>query len=354
MSEQIQNLRVGIVGAGANTRARHIPGLQSISGVQVAAVCNRSRSSSEAVAAEFGIPKVVDHWSDLVGDPEIDAIVIGTWPYMHCPVTIAALESGQHVLTEARMAMDAAEARRMLAAARRRPDLIAQVVPSPMTLAVDATVRRLIAEGFPGDILVVEHRQRGDFLDRDAPLHWRHDADLSGTNVLMLGIYYESIMRWVGEATRVVAMGKTFARMRRDANGVLRSVRVPEHVDVVAELACGAQLHMQQSAVAALAEGEGTYLFGSEGVLRVVDDRLFGARRGESELVEIVPPDAERGGWRVEEEFIAAIRGEEQITRTTFEDGVKYMEFTEAVSRSMASGRAIALPLLEDTQGGRR
>jgi len=47
----------------------------------------------------------------------------------------------------------------------------------------------------------------------------------------------------------------------------------------------------------------------------------------------------------VEEEFIGAIRGQETIQRTTFEDGFKYMEATEAVARSIASGQAVSLPL---------
>ncbi|MBN1342185.1 MAG: hypothetical protein JXQ73_05875 [Phycisphaerae bacterium] len=41
-----------------------------------------------------------------------------------------------------------------------------------------------------------------------------------------------------------------------------------------------------------------------------------------------------------------AIRGNSAVTHTTFEDGVKYMEFTEAVARSIATGQAIPLPLL--------
>ena len=50
------------------------------------------------------------------------------------------------------------------------------------------------------------------------------------------------------------------------------------------------------------------------------------------------------GTWRVEEEFINAIRGIEQITHTSFQDGVRYMEFTEAVTRSAQSGEKINLP----------
>lgn len=338
-------IRIGIIGAGANTRDRHIPGLQAIEGVEIVGVCNRSRESSEAVGRKFGISKMYEHWQLLIDDPDIDAVVIGTWPYLHCRASLAALDSGKHVLTEARMAMNASEAHAMLEAAQERPDLIAQVVPSPMTLRVDRTVNRLLAEGYVGELLVVDHRQRGDFLDRDGTLHWRQNMDLSGLNIMTMGIYYEAFMRWVGEATRVSATGKTFVKKRRDENGRLAAVRVPEHVDVVADLACGAQLHLQQSAVTALVEGDGTYLFGSDGVLRVVDDRLYGARRGDSALEEISIPDEEASGWRVEEEFIAAIRGEEPVTHTTFEDGVKYMEFTEAVAQSIATGETVALPL---------
>ena len=47
----------------------------------------------------------------------------------------------------------------------------------------------------------------------------------------------------------------------------------------------------------------------------------------------------------MEEEFINAIRGEEQVTHTPFDIGVQYMEFTEAVTRSSQTGEAISLPL---------
>ena len=69
--------------------------------------------------------------------------------------------------------------------------------------------------------------------------------------------------------------------------------------------------------------------------------RLSGGRRGDKELREIPIPAERRIGWRVEEEFVNAIRGLEKITRTTFDDGVRYMEFTEAVAGSAASGQGV-------------
>ncbi len=302
-------IRVGIVGAGANTTSKHIPGLQAIEGVQVVSVCNRSRASSERVAREFGIPTVYDNWLELVNAPDTNAIVIGTWPYMHCRVTLAALAADKHVMCEARMAMNAAEAHRMRDAARAKPYLVTQIVPSPMTLRVDRTIQRLLAEGYLGDVLAVEVRAGGTVLDPDAPLHWRHDFDLSGFNTMSMGIWYEAVMRWVGEATRVTAMGKTYVKMHKAANGRLKAVRIPEHIDVVADMACGAQLHMQISSVTGLAGGPEVFLFGSQGTLRFADNHLFGGHKGDSQLQEIPIPPEEAGGWRVEEEFVNAIRG---------------------------------------------
>src|SRR5438105_2144590 len=119
-------VRIGIIGAGANTRSRHIPGFRAIAGVEIVGVINRTGESSARAAAELGIPKTYPQWQAVIDDPQVDAICIGTWPDMHCEITCAALEAGKHVLTEARMARNASEARRMNAAALAHPGIVAQ------------------------------------------------------------------------------------------------------------------------------------------------------------------------------------------------------------------------------------
>lgn len=333
MSEQ--PIRVGIIGAGANTRTRHIPGLQAIDGVQIMGVSNRTPESSQQVADEFGLPAIYENWWDVTDAGDLDAVVIGTWPYMHHPATVRALEAGKHVMVEARMAMNLTEARDMLAAAQANPHLVAQIVPSPMTLGVDKTIQRLLAEGYLGDVLAVEIRAGNSFMDPDAPLHWRQNIDLSGLNIMSMGIWYEALMRWVGEATEIVALGKTFTPMRPDSDGVLRAVHIPDHLDVTGNLACCAQLRLTISSVTGLAGPDMATLYGSTGTLRFTGGKLYGGQSGDEALqpVNIRPED--EGGWRVEEEFINAIRGQETITHTDFATGVKYMAFTEAVTRSM-------------------
>jgi predicted dehydrogenase len=124
-------LRIGLIGAGANTRSQHIPGLRRSPDVEIVGVANRSLASGQRIADEFGIPRVFESVEALCASPDIDAVNIGTWPYKHREYTIMALEAGKHVLCEARMAMDLAEAEDMLAASERNPGLVAQLVPAP-------------------------------------------------------------------------------------------------------------------------------------------------------------------------------------------------------------------------------
>src|SRR6266545_119294 len=186
-------IRVGFVGAGANTRKHHIPKLKAQGGVELVAVANRSKESGERVAKEFGIARVHDDWRQVVEAKDVDAVCIGTWPYMHRELTVAALAAGKHVLCEARMAMNAAEGRQMLEASRKAPQLVAQLVPAPHTLEVDSTVKRLLAEGYAGQVHAVEVQatQQARFADLGEAMHWRQDVRLSGNNVMNMGIWYE-------------------------------------------------------------------------------------------------------------------------------------------------------------------
>ena len=338
-------IRVGFVGAGGNTRLHHIPKLKAQPGIELVVVANRSTESGERVAKEFGIARVAGDWREVVNAPDVDAVCIGTWPYTHCEMTLAALDAGKHVLCEARMAMNAAEGRRMLEASRKKPNLVTQLVPGPPTLELDPTVKRLVAEGYVGEVQAVEVHatQQARFADGGEGLHWRQDVRLSGNNVLNMGIWYETMMRWVGPLKSVMAMTRIAVPKRKDDTGALHEVKVPDHVDILGKLGSGGVAHLRFSALTAFAPAPEAWIYGTEGTLRIEPGakRLSGGRRGDKALAEITIPAAQRVGWRVEEEFVNAIRGREKIALTSFEDGVRYMEFTDAVAKSAASGQAV-------------
>ena len=102
------------------------------------------------------------------------------------------------------------------------------------------------------------------------------------------------------------------------------------------------------SGVALHGPGHQIHLYGSHGTIKLLltpQEKLLIGRAGDSELLEPDIPSTQRGGWRVEAEFIGAIRGEEQIKFTTFATGLQYMQFTAAVHRSAAENQPVNLPL---------
>jgi predicted dehydrogenase len=235
----------------------------------------------------------------------------------------------------------------MLAASRRHPDLVCQLVPTSQSYRIDNVLKRMIGERYVGEILSVEiQRLQSRFADFGGDLDWRHDREFSGYNILSIGASYESTMRWLGRGNRVMAMSKIHVPNRVGANGRMSTVTLPDHVDVLYELANGAQVHMRASETTGLSTGNQTWIHGSEGTIHV-DRRqnVFAGRRGDSQLSEVANPPGEQAFYRVEEEFINAIRGVEEVTMVPFETGVHYMEWTEAVHRSSQAGEVVYLPL---------
>ena len=340
-------LRVGIIGAGANVQAVQIPGFRRVQGVEIVAVANRSLSSSRAVTDQFRIPRPYAHWGELLDQDDIDAILIGTWPYMHSTLTLEALARGKHVLCQARMANDAAQAHAMLDASMRHPDLVCQLVPTSTSYIIDNAIKRLIGAGHVGEVLSVEIQRIGrNFADFGGEFDWRHDREFSGYNIMNIGSTYESMMRWLGRGNRVMAMAKVHVPYRMNAAGTPTSVTLPDHIDILYELANGAQVHMRFSESTGLSAGNQTWIHGTEGTIYVdASQTVHAGKRGDRSLTPVANPPEQQAVYRVEEEFVNAIRGREQVTQLTFEAGVHYMEWTEAVHRSAASGQAVHLPL---------
>lgn len=331
-------LRVGIVGAGRIVRAEHVPRFRAIPGVELAAVANRTSASSLAAAAELGIPRVFDDWRRLVADPDVDAVLVGAWPVLHAPVTIAALGAGKHVLTEARMAATAEDGRQMLATARRHPDRVAMIVPASFSLWADATIQRLLADGTIGAVRHVRALwDAGGPADPGDAWRWRRRD--SGENVMALGILYEAMARWLGRANAVTAVTRYGTEPRPGPDGPFIA-DIPEHVLAILEFDDGLTATIEMSARTMPLDANSITFFGSEGVLRLdlaAGQLEIAPHGGTRSPVEI--RSADRAEWTAEIDFVAAIRGERPVTLTDFETGVHYMAVLEAVDRAARSGR---------------
>ena len=351
MSMTKSNIRIGLIGGGAIVRQRHLPGLRKLEGVEVVAVCNRRPESTRRLAQEFAIPRVADDWRDIVAMDDLDVIWVGTTPYMHCPITIAALEAGKHVFCQSRMCMDLDEARGMAAAGARHPDCVVRFCPPPMGLAGDRTMQRLLHhERLVGDIRQVHLTSvNGSLLDPHGELTWRLQKEQSGQNMMTLGIYFEVLDRWLGPTPRMTAVSRTWTKTRIHPDPRLpTAVEIPESVNVIAELASGAVGIYCFNGVNAHGPSDHLAVYGTAGTLVYhfsADENtewIEGARRGEPRLQRIPIPEQERRTWTVEAEFIRAVRtGQCDPILPDLQCGLRYMNLVNAVHRSAAESRAI-------------
>ena len=345
-----ENIRIGIIGAGSNTRKMHIPRLQAMEGVQIVEVANRTTASAQKVADEFQIPTVRKHWKEVIESKEVDAIVIGTWPDLHCEATCLALQANKHVLCEARMAMNEVEARTMLQAAYDDPVCVVQIVPSPFTLHVDPTLLKMLDSGEIGTPRFFRFEyQAPPLVPIGGPLHWRRNKKHSGSNIMALGIIYESLLRWFGSAQWVDAHAEVINNRAIDPETHKEvEVEIPDYLSVQMKMTNGIMGSLFLHELSTRPASSSIKIYGDKGLFHLdfeMEGKLYHSTGPSQELNEVQIPPEQAGKWRVEEEFINTIRGFEDIEHTTFTTGVEYMKFIQAVNESFNSdGERITIP----------
>ena len=116
-----ERLRIGIIGCGGIANGKHMPSLKAINRVDMVAFCDIIREKAEKAAAEYGTPdaKVYTDYKDLLNDKTIDVVHVCTPNRSHADISIDALNAGKHVMCEKPMAKTAADARRMVEAAKK-------------------------------------------------------------------------------------------------------------------------------------------------------------------------------------------------------------------------------------------
>lgn len=336
-------LRIGIVGAGGIVKQRHLPALLAMHDVEIVAVSNSTYASSERFCKEH-LPHAtpLKNWAELVALPDLDIVWIGTPPYMHAPVAISALEAGRHVFCQARMAMNHPESLDMLEAARKRPHLVTMLCPPPNGLAGDWLMQKVLGEKLIGQPFEIRLQSLSSvFLDPAAPAHWRQRIEISGHNVLTLGIYAEVLQRWLGPIRAVCASAKIVHRFRNHYE-----VHVPDLVNVLAEFDNGITGTLEFSGVAAFPPSDRLEIYGDSGSLcyDFRSDAISAGRVGD-QAAELVPfPSELVRHWTVEKEFITAVKHpSEPRPRPTFEDGAAYMRVVQAVADSVATKKRVEI-----------
>ena len=117
----MDKVRIGIIGCGGIANGKHMPALSKLPQVEMVAFCDLIEERAAKAAKEYGTEdaKVYLDYKELLARTDIDVVHVLTPNKQHSFITVDALESGKHVMCEKPMAINSAEAKKMLDAAKR-------------------------------------------------------------------------------------------------------------------------------------------------------------------------------------------------------------------------------------------
>jgi predicted dehydrogenase len=208
----------GVIGPGAIATG-FAEAMQLVEGGTIVAVASRSAERAEHFGDRFGIPVRYGDYGSLAADPRVEVVYVATPHSRHQADTLDMLRAGKAVLCEKPFALNATQARRMVAEGREHGLFLMEAIWSRFLPAYRALVD-LLGAGRIGEPLLVE----ADFGFRRPvdPEHRHFRADLGGGGLLDLGIYPVQLCSLVLGPVEDVA-----------AQGVIGSTGVDEQVAAV-------------------------------------------------------------------------------------------------------------------------
>ncbi|GAB3058898.1 Gfo/Idh/MocA family protein [Virgibacillus ainsalahensis] len=143
-------LRVAVIGCGSIAKHRHLPEHHNNPNVEIVAVCDHRAERAQAAADTYGV-KAYTEYETLLAKESVDAVSVCLPNYLHAPVSIAALESGCHVLCEKPMATSREEADQMIEAATKNNKKL-MIGHNQRFVPSHQKAKRLIEQGEVGKI----------------------------------------------------------------------------------------------------------------------------------------------------------------------------------------------------------
>lgn len=114
----MDQIRLGIIGAGPIVEKKHLPALAEVREIAVVAACRRNSDHLNHLADRFRIPDRYTDYRALLDDGRIDAVLIATGPPAQTQIAIEAAAAGKHIFVEKPVAETAAAAREICEAAK--------------------------------------------------------------------------------------------------------------------------------------------------------------------------------------------------------------------------------------------
>ena len=195
-------VRIAIISASEMGKV-HIEAVTRNPKLELAAICDIDEERLKAAGEKFGVKTLYTDYRDILKDDSIEAVLVATPDQLHREMTIAALESGKHVLCEKPMALSLEDCRAMIDASKRtgKKLMIGQICRyTPGFIAA----KKLVEDGEIGELFFVESEYAHDYSKIGGAGNWRRTADRHG--FLGGGCHAVDLLRWIaGDPTEVFA-----------------------------------------------------------------------------------------------------------------------------------------------------
>jgi predicted dehydrogenase len=335
-------LRVAVVGCG-NISGPYGETMSAYPSVSIVGATDVDRALSAEFVAQFG---GIDYPSldDVLGDPDVDAIVNLTFPSVHADVTGAALNAGKHVHSEKPLARDHEAARSLVDLANDRG---LRLSCSPITFLGEAqqTVWELVESGAIGRVRVVYAEVNWGRIES---WHPRPEPFYRIGPFVDVGVYPLTILTaFFGPARRVTAFGALVYPDRATTAGAPFSPGAPDFGVAVVELESGTIVRLTANFyVGRQSKQAGIELHGDTGSIFLSDWQRFDAtvelaRFGEQyEHVPVANPFPGTDWGRALDELSTAI-GSDRPHRATGAHAAHVVEILDATKRSALERRAV-------------
>lgn len=323
-------LRLGLLGAARITpKAVVRPARRRIDAdVEVVAIAARDPARARRLAEENAVPRVLPDYAALIASSEIDAIYVALPAALHCSWSIAALQSGKHVLCEKPFASNADEARRMVAAA----GAAGRVLMEAFHYRYHPLVTEILALRDRGELGTLKS-VTGEFVVGIDPGDIRFQLPLGGGALMDLGCYAVHWLRTVtGAEPRV-----------RSASAVEAGPAVDLEMSAELEFPDGTAGHVRCSMAEGVAFRASLVIEGTLAALEV--DNPLAPHRGHR--LRLRRPNQQPRDWTVTgmetydyqlAAFLRAARGEE-TSLTGGADSINNMATIDAIYEASGLGR---------------
>jgi predicted dehydrogenase len=358
------NVRIGIIGANPSNgwagRA-HMPGIKAgVPGITLTGVSTTRQESADEAAATFGAEHAFDDHRKMLERDDIDVAAVVVKLPLHYELAKDIIESGKNVYVEWPLGTTTAQAEELAALAKEKG--VRTVVGLQSRRSAHALhIRKLIADGYVGDVLSVDMTQFSTGgLARPSGRIWMRDK-AAGANVLTItfGHAVDLLMTAVGGFASLSALvTNQVPQWTASDTGETFSVDAPDDIRVIGTLKSGAAVSIHVGQVVTGSSGHRTIVHGTKGTLVLEANgsphaggaaTLLGAQ-GDDALAEI---DVPQDGWvtangltgqsvnigKLWAAFAESVQNGDTSFNPNFDDAVEHHKFVDAVQRASDTGQ---------------